>query len=263
MGVKWGTLREGCRSCLEPCPANSRGTNNSIRPFSPTHTVLYAPLYYCCHAAPRLGGREQRTHVTYTLPRSSAWGERGVDRPVVLIPSMYHSWSRSEGTGCLTWFQLTWLREGFVWHKSYQLASSRRQTALVDIAQGVRQSNHDALWFYSLLWWCSRLDTAISAWMVWTDPALSTVFFPTSFFDERFCSCFPDPPPSNKNWAFAIDMWGFLIKVDISASLSTSSRASTPACCRSDLPSPPPSHKGCWLPCVAHAGHLLPPTLPY
>lgn len=124
---------------------NSRGTNNSIRPFSPTHAVLYALLYYCCHTAPLLGGREQTTDATYTLLWSSAWGERGIDRPVVLIPSMYHNRSRPEGTGCLEWFRVTCLCECFAWCNGYHLASSRRQTALVDIAQGVRQSNPDTV----------------------------------------------------------------------------------------------------------------------
>lgn len=168
---------------------NSRGTNNSIRPFSPTHAVLYALLYYCCHTAPLLGGTEQRTDATYTLPWSSAWGERGIDRPVVLIPSMYHNWSRPEGTGCLEWFCVTCLCEGFAWCNGYHLASSRRQTALVDIAQGLRQSNHDTLWFYSLLWWCFSLDTASSAWMVWTDPPLFNVgFFLYPSFIKDFVS---------------------------------------------------------------------------
>lgn len=141
----------------------------------PQHIVLFALLSYCCHTAPLLGGKEPRMCVTYTLPWSSAWEERGVDRPVSSHPS---TTTEADLRGQVTWNYFELLDCVRVLRDT--TATSRhppegRLHSLILLREW--DSLTMMLWFYSLPWWCSSLDSVISAWMVWTDTGLFSVGF--------------------------------------------------------------------------------------
>lgn len=176
-------------------PCKTAGEQITCSGLFPQHTLLF--MHKCivtAYAVLLLRGREQNLRVTHSHAMVKCLGRKGRGR-AVLVPSVYLGWCRPKGTGCLKWFQITLLCEGFVWCNSYLLASCRRQAARCDIAQGIRCSERNALRFYFLLWWCSSLDRTISAGLVWTDLALFKLCSEGHFFLHLFKGIFPVSQP--------------------------------------------------------------------